>query len=74
LPLIRQELSLLEMRSYRGALLNLALNGIWSNFRNENAQTKRLLEMCFSVEDALAEVAHVDDNFVVAICHKQKKL
>ncbi len=54
-----------------GSLLHPVLSRIAHNFQGEDELTRSLLELCFSVEDALLREGEIGHDFVVAVCRKR---
>ena len=67
LSLLHKHFEIEEQRGYGGSLLHLVLSGIAHNFLNDESETRRWLDLCFAVEDALLACAEIADDFVFAV-------
>ncbi len=71
LPLLHQRFDVKEVRGYGGAVLHLLFADIAHHFLAPDEEARRLLRLCFEVEDFLLERGDVGHDFVVAICGKR---
>jgi hypothetical protein len=60
--------NIIEIRGFGGNILQLLFKDIAHNFMTEDEETKRMLEVCFDVEDAFLAEEEIEDDFVVGIC------
>jgi len=67
LPLLHESFEVLDVRGYGGTLLEPVLSGIAHNFVGSDADTQRLLAMCFAVEDAMLATGELTHDFVVVV-------
>lgn len=70
LPLIKETLKVVEIRGYGGSILQLLFADIAHNFKSDDEETKRLLRLCFELEDLLLESGELRHDFVAGICSK----
>jgi SAM-dependent methyltransferase len=73
LPLLDEIFDVREVAGYGGAILHLLFSGIAHCFLSEDAETQRLLEMCFTLEDVLTKTGDIQHDFVVAVCANGRK-
>lgn len=71
LPLLHRTFNVHEVRGYGGAILHLLLAGIAHHFVTPDGEARRMLELCFSVEDLLTERGDVGHDFVVVVCGRR---
>jgi SAM-dependent methyltransferase len=68
LPLLNELFDVVEARNYGGTILHLLFDQIAYNFLSDSAETKRLLSLCFEVEDMLIENNEVSTDFAFIVC------
>lgn len=73
MPLLYEIFDVIEVKEYGGTILHLLFSGIAHNFISEDMETRRLLKICFEVEDLLLTSGDIQSDFVVAICKKSAK-
>lgn len=71
LPLVGEMFDVIEVGYYGGAVLHLLFKDIAQNFLDGEAETKRLLRMCFEFEDRLMAEGGIGSDFAVGICRKR---
>ncbi len=74
LPLIEENFDIVEKKGYGGTILSLLFSEIANNFISADPATKRLLEMCFEIEDVLLTTNLIRDDYVMMMCKKHKKI
>ena len=67
-PLVGETFDVVETRGYGGAVLQLLFGDIAGNFLSGDPEPKRLLAMCFAVEDDLLRSGAIESDFRVGIC------
>lgn len=72
LPLVSEIFEIVEFREYGGTVLHLLFNRIAYNFVSEDDRTRRFLDLCFEVEDALLASNQIDSDFVFLVCRKKR--
>lgn len=65
-PLLRQHFHLLEYKPLGGTILQFLLADIAGNFQRDETGAM-LLEMLFTIEDALLEVGHLESDFAYIV-------
>ena len=73
LPLLHELFEVVEVKEYGGAVLHLLFHSIGHHFRGDDAETQRLLELCFAAEDALMASGDLGSDFAVVVCRKRKE-
>ncbi len=72
LPLLGKLFDLVEVKAYGGTILHMLFNSIAHNFLDDDPQTRRFLDLCFEVEDALLASGDIRSDFAVAVCRKKR--
>ncbi len=67
LPLIRERFEVLDERPYGGTLLHPVLNDIAGNFIADDPQSMELLQMLFTIEDALLASGEIVSDFAYLV-------
>lgn len=72
-PLLERHFEIVERRDYGGTILHVLLDDIAANFLNEEGQEKddearRLLDLCFQIEDTLLELGDIQSDFSLLVC------
>ena len=70
LPLLREAFAEVETRGYGGTVIQLLFKDIAHNFRGDDAETRRLLGVCFDFEDRLIAAGALGHDFVTGLCRK----
>jgi ubiquinone/menaquinone biosynthesis C-methylase UbiE len=71
LPMMHKIFHVIEIKEYGGTILHMLFQGIAHNFLSEDRETRRLLDACFEVEDALLNNGDIRSDFIVAVCTKR---
>ena len=72
LDVVRRYFEIVEKRDLGGTLLQFLLSGIAGNFREDDPRSLRILEMLFTIEDALMEVGDLESDFVVVVARPKR--
>ena len=72
-PLLERHFEIVERRDYGGTIVHMLLDDIAANFLGEDGQEKddearRLLDLCFQIEDTLLELGDVESDFGLFVC------
>jgi SAM-dependent methyltransferase len=73
LPAIEARFDIVERNDCGGTLLQFLLAGIAGNFRSDDAEAMRYLEMLFAIEDALIDGGELASDFVVLAARPKPK-
>lgn len=73
LPLIEENFTIVEKKGYGGTILSLLFSEIAHNFMSDDPATKRLLQLCFDIEDALLTTNDIRDDYVMMMCEEPTK-
>jgi SAM-dependent methyltransferase len=65
LPVLRERFEIVALNACGGTLLQFVLAGIAGNFRADDADSMRMLELLFAIEDALVDSGDLPSDFVV---------
>jgi SAM-dependent methyltransferase len=73
LPLLERHFEVVERRDYGGAILHMLFDDIAANFLGDNGQEKddearRLLDLCYRIEDTLLELGDIQSDFALIVC------
>jgi len=74
-PLLERHFEIVEQRDYGGTIVHMLFDDIAHNFLDDSGQEKdeearRLLELCFQIEDTLLEVGEIPSDFALLICRR----
>ena len=72
LDVVLRYFEVVEKRDLGGTLLQFLLSGIAGNFRADDPRSLRILEMLFTIEDALMEVGDLESDFVVVVARPKR--
>lgn len=72
-PLLERHFEIVERRDYGGTILHMLFDDIAHNFldddgREKSEEARRLLELCFQIEDTLLELGDIQSDFAMLIC------
>jgi len=72
-PLLERHFEIVERRDYGGTIIHPLFSDIAHNFLGEDGQerdeeARRLLELCFHIEDTLLELGDIQSDFALFIC------
>jgi len=72
-PLLEQHFEIVERRNYGGTIVHMLFDDIAHNFLDENGREKgeearRLIDLCFQVEDVLLEMGDIQSDFAMFVC------
>jgi SAM-dependent methyltransferase len=72
-PLLERHFEIVERKDYGGTILHMLFDDIAANFLGEDGQEKdeqarRLIDLCFRVEDTLLELGDIESDFALLIC------
>jgi SAM-dependent methyltransferase len=72
-PLLERHFEVVERRDYGGTIVHMLFDDIAHNFLDEaggekDGQARRLIEMCFQIEDTLLEVGEIESDFALFVC------
>jgi ubiquinone/menaquinone biosynthesis C-methylase UbiE len=67
---LRSFFSIVEWKGYGGALLHMLFENISGNFADGRSTDLALIQMCFSIEDALMETRQLPHDFILAVCER----
>lgn len=72
-PLLEQCFEIVERRDYGGTVLHMLFDDIAANFLGNDGQEKddearRLLDLCFQIEDVLLELGDIQSDFALLVC------
>jgi len=72
-PLLEQYFGIVERRDYGGTILHTLFDDIAANFLGNGGQEKdddarRLLDLCFQIEDVLLELGDIQSDFALLVC------
>lgn len=73
LPLLERHFEIVERHDCGGTILHVLLDDIAANFlgddgREKDDEARRLLDLCFWIEDTLLELGDVESDFVTLVC------
>ncbi|HIE05365.1 MAG TPA: class I SAM-dependent methyltransferase [bacterium (Candidatus Stahlbacteria)] len=71
LPLLHREFDVVEVKGFGGNILHLLFAGIAHNFLSQDAETEKILNLCFEAEDAFLARGDVRSDFVIGIFRKR---
>ena len=71
LPLLNKIFDVVEIKGYGGTILHTLLSDISHHFLSPDVYGKRLLDICFQVEDLFLATGDIQHDFVVAVCKKR---
>lgn len=72
-PLLERHFEIVERRDYGCTLLHMLFDDIAANFladdgQEAGAEARRLIELCFQVEDTLLELGDIQSDFALLVC------
>jgi ubiquinone/menaquinone biosynthesis C-methylase UbiE len=72
-PLLERHFEIVERRDYGGTIVHMLFDDIAHNFLDEDGKEKddearRLIELCFQIEDTLLELGDIQSDFALLIC------
>ena len=72
-PLLEHHFEIVERRDYGGTILQMLFDDIAANFLGDDGQEKddearRLIELCFQIEDTLLALGDIQSDFALLIC------
>jgi hypothetical protein len=72
-PLLERHFEVVERRDYGGTIIHPLFDDIAHNFLSEDGEEKdeearRLIELCFYIEDTLLELGHIQSDFALLVC------
>ncbi len=72
-PLLERHFEIVERKDYGGTIIHPLFNDIAHNFLDDDGHEKdeearRLLELCFQVEDTLLELGDIQSDFALLVC------
>jgi SAM-dependent methyltransferase len=72
-PLLERHFEIVERRDYGSTILHMLFDDIAANFLGDDGQEKdekarRLIDMCFQIEDTLLELGDIQSDFALLIC------
>jgi SAM-dependent methyltransferase len=72
-PLLEQHLEVVERRDYGGTIVHMLFHDIAHNFLGDDGQVKddearRLIELCFQIEDMLLASGELQSDFAFLVC------
>ena len=72
-PLLEEHFEIVERRDYGGTVVHMLFDDIASNFLDAEGQEKdddarRLLELCFQIEDTLLATGDLTSDFALLVC------
>ena len=65
LPVLSRYFEIVALNKCGGTLLQFLLSGIAGNFQEDDPSSMKVLEMLFTIEDALIDFGTLDSDFVV---------
>jgi SAM-dependent methyltransferase len=73
IPLLERHFEVVERRDYGGTIVHMLFDDIAHNFLDENGvekddEARRLIEMCFQIEDTLLEAGEIESDFALLVC------
>jgi hypothetical protein len=71
LHLLPRYFEVIESKQIGGGLLHLLFNGIAHHFLDDDAATRRWLQLCFETEDMLMESGELPSDFALAVCRRR---
>jgi ubiquinone/menaquinone biosynthesis C-methylase UbiE len=70
-PLIEEKLQVIEYKPYGGTILMPLLDDIAGNFCEDDPAARELLDMLFTIEDALMAAGEIDSDFAFIVARKK---
>lgn len=74
LNVLAQHFDLQKVQPIGGTILQFLLSSIAWNFRTEDPNSIKVLEMLFAIEDTLVEVGDLQSDFVLIVARPKKRL
>jgi len=72
-PALKREFDIVALNEAGGTLLQFLLSGIAGNFRSDDPQSMRVLEMLFRIEDTLIETGELQSDFVILVARPKAR-
>jgi SAM-dependent methyltransferase len=72
MPTIEKYFDIIRYYRVGGTILHFLLAGLAGNFRAEDPESIRVLEMLFNIEDVLMEVGDLQSDFAVVVAQPKK--
>ncbi len=71
LPSIKEHFDIVELKEYGGTILHILLNEIAHNFIPVNEESKRILQLCFEVEESMLNMKEIQSDYVFLVAKKK---
>lgn len=73
-PLLEKHFEPVETRGYGGSVLHILFSGIAHHFIEPDEKARKLLDLCFSVEDLLLERGVIEHDFALLVYRNGRRL
>lgn len=67
IPTLERHFDIIERRDYGGTIIHPLFADIAANFQRDDAETQRLLDLCFRIEDSLIALGDLPSDFTLVI-------